>query len=222
VGTEVAGDSFVLPEFAAARTNFNDPSICEFNLGYFYATNWLNYTRTYPSGAFKVWGRLASGDGSFSGCTLSEVTNGVGTFNQGTQVLGTFSDASAAGWQTYHWIPLLDTNGNSVVVRLNGLATLQLGAPANATPSSGALNPLFLMLAPAQAASSFAISASYKGGNVMISIPTQIGYNYTLWQSSSLNPANWTQVGGLITGDGSVNIVTQSTASQGYYRVTAQ
>jgi hypothetical protein len=222
VGTQVAGDSFVLPEFVAARTNFNDPSICEFNIGYFYATNWLNYTRTYPSGAFKVWGRLASGDGSFSGCTLSEVTNGVGTFNQGTQVLGTFSDASAAGWQTYHWIPLLDTNGNSVVVRLNGLATLQLGAPANATPSGDGLNPLFFMLAPEQAAPAFAISATYSAGNVQVSIPTQIGYNYTLWHSGSLNPANWTQVSGLITGDGSVDIVTQSTASQGYYRVTAQ
>ncbi len=223
VGTQVAGDSFVMPEFVAARTNFSDPSISEFNLGYFYAGNWLNYTRNYPSGAFKVWGRLSSGDGSFSGCTLSEVTSGVGTSNQTTQVLGTFSDASAAGWQTYHWIPLLDTNGSSVIVHLNGLATMQVGAPTNSTPTAGALNPLSFMLAPALPAPSFEIFARYSGGNVLIYIPTEIGYSYEMQQSSGVKSAVWTPVGSSITGDGSIHVVTQpASAQQGYYRVVSQ
>jgi hypothetical protein len=223
VGTQVAGDSFLLPEFLAARTNFSDPVICEFNIGYFYATNWLNYTRTFPTNFFNIWGRLAAGS-AFDGATLSQVTSGVGTSNQTLSVLGTFSDPSPAGYQVYHWIPLEDTNGNPVVVQLGGVATLRLTSPTNATPAGGALNPLVFMLAPATAAASeFAVSASVSGSSIQISVPTQLGHNYTLWYSSSLSTPNWTQVGGTITGSGSVQMITQSiSGNQGYYRVVAQ
>jgi len=222
VGNQVAGDSFVLPEFTAARTNLADPLICEFNIGYFYATNWLNYTRTYPTNTYNIWGRLAAGT-AFSGATLSAVTSGVGTSNQTTSVLGTFSDANPAGYQVYHWIPLLDASGNPVVAALGGVATLRLTAPTNATPNGGALNPLFFMLVPATApATPFAISASVNAGNIQISIPTQLGHNYTLWYANSLPGSSWTQVGGNIAGNGSVQVITQSLAgNQGYYRVVA-
>lgn len=230
VGTQIAADSFLLPEFVSARTNVfpgaasADPAICEFNIGYFYADDWLNYTRTYPTGTFNIWGRLADGGTAFSGCTLSLVTSGVGTSNQTTQVLGTFSDPNPAGWQTYHWIQLLDTNGNPAYVQLNGTATLRLTAPANASPSGGGLNPLFFMVVPATApAEAFNISASLVSGQIRVSIPTQTGHNYTLWYSSSVPSAEWTQVGGAITGDGSVHFVLQSLAGgHGYYRVLAQ
>jgi hypothetical protein len=228
VGTQVASDSFLLPEFVSARTNIfpgassADANICEFNIGYFYANDWLNYTRTYPTGTFNVWGRLADGGTAFNGCTLSLVTSGVGTSNQTTQVLGSFSDSSPAGWQTYHWIPLLDTNGNNVVVQLGGKATLRLTAPTNASPSGGGLNPLFFMLAPAPL-QSFNISAALVGGNIQISIPTQAGHNFTLWHAGGLPAASWTQVGGTIVGDGTVHVVSQSlTNNQGYYHVIAQ
>ena len=84
-----------MPEFTYAITNnanlSPDTNICEFNIAYFYATNWLNYTRTYPAGTFNIWGRLGAGGGAFTGCTLSMVTNGWGTSNQLTTVLGSFS-----------------------------------------------------------------------------------------------------------------------------------
>jgi hypothetical protein len=239
VGSQLASDTFLLPEFIAERTNTvwgnpvtglpaaNDPTISEFNVGYFYATNWLNYTRTYPTGTFNVWGRLADGGTAFSGCTLSQVTSGVGTSNQTTQVLGTFADSNPAGWQTYHWIPLLDTNGNSVYLTLNGKATLRLSAPAGATSAGDSLNPLFFMLVPAVApASAFDISALISGSNIQISIPTQNGHNYTVWYANSVtNPlVSWTQVGGTITGNGSVQVVSQSVTgnTQGFYQVKAQ
>jgi hypothetical protein len=228
VGTQVASDSFVLPEFAFARTNnasgSPDPLICEFNVGYFYAGNWLNYTHTYPSGTFSIWGRLAAGGGAFSGCTLSQITSGVGTSNQTTQVLGTFSDPNPAGWQTYHWIQLLDTNSNPAYVQLNGKATLRLTAPGTASPGGGALNPLYFMLVPAVSpASPFSISASLLGGNIQISIPTQAGHSYTLWYSPTVSPTSWLQVGSSIPGDGNVHVVPQSlTGRTGFYRVIAQ
>jgi hypothetical protein len=232
VGSQVASDSFLLPDFLAARTNTltgsdgtsggPDPTICEFNVGYFYSGDWLNYTRTYPTGTFKVWGRLAAGGGPFTGCALSLVTGGVGTSNQTTQVLGTFSDANPSGWQAYHWIQLLDTNGNPVYVHFSGKATLRVTAPANATSSGNALNPLFFMLAPASApALPFSIAASLSGNNVEISIPTQTGQNYTLWHATTMTGA-WTQVGSTIPGNGSVQTVPQPASdAQGYYKVLA-
>jgi len=183
----------------------------------------LNYTRTYPTGTFNVWGRLAAGGGSFSGCTLSLVTGGVGTSNQTTQVLGTFSDANPAGWQTYHWIELLDTNNNPVYLQLGGKATLRLTAPATATSAGNGLNPLFFLLSPAiQPAAAFNISAAIAGVNIQISVPTQSGHNYTLLHAATLT-GPWTQVGGIITGNGSVQVIPEPASSaQGYYRVTAQ
>jgi hypothetical protein len=232
VGTQVAGDSFLLPEFLAAQTNIlygtdgssggPDTNICEFNVSYFYSGDWLNYTRNYPAGTFNVWGRLAGGAGAFTNCTLSLVTAGVGTSNQTTQVLGAFSDPAPAGWQTYHLIELLDANNNPVSVQLSGRETLRLTAPNNATPSGNGVNSLFFMLVPTASLQPFSISASLSGTNIRISIPTQSGHNYTLWHAATLTSA-WTQVGSTITGNGSVQTIPEPASSaQGYYRVTAQ
>lgn len=216
VGSQVATD-YLRPKFLAAQTNFNDTTICPFNIGYFNAGNWLNYTRTWPTNYYSIWGRLAGGNGAFSGTTLGVVTSGVGTSSQTVNTLGSFSDPNAAGWQTYHWVPLLDNNGNQVVVQLGGQATLRVTSGNN-------LNAEFFMLAPASApALVFDISATEVGGNIQISIPTQTGHSYTLWTSGSLTAPNWTQVGGAITGDGTVHVVSQSSASsQGYYEVIAE
>jgi hypothetical protein len=222
VGSQVATD-FLRYKFLLAQTNLSDPAICQYNIGYFYASNWMNYTRTYPAGRFNIWARLAGGNGAFSGATLSQVTSGVGTSNQTTQVLGTFADPSPAGWQAYHTLPMLDTNGDMAVVQLGGVATLRFTAPTNATPSAGGLNALYFMLTPAEAAAEFRVSASYAGNQLSIAIPTQIGHNYSVWYSSSLQPANWTLVTSGITGNGGIQTITPAGGgSQGYYRVLAQ
>jgi len=213
VGTQQSTD-YVRPKFLAAQTQFGVTDICPFNLGYFSAGNWVNYTRTYPTNYYNIWGRLAGGAGPFSGTTLGFVTSGVGTPNQTTSVLGSFADPNAAGWQAYHWIELLDTNGNPVVVQLGGKATLRLTSGNN-------LNAEFFMLTPSTApASTFKISASLSGGNINISFLTQIGQTYTVLYSGSLS-SSWTQVGS-ITGDGTIHVFTQpSTSGQGYYKVKA-
>ncbi|MDR3460014.1 MAG: hypothetical protein P4N60_21515 [Verrucomicrobiae bacterium] len=215
VGSEITTD-FLRPKFLVSQTNFNDTTICTFDLGWFNLGDWVNYTRTYPGGKYNVWGRLAGGVGAFSGTTLSQVTSGVGTSNQTTQVLGSFADAAPAGWQAWHWIPLLDANGNQVVIQPPGKATLRLTSGNN-------LNVEFFMLTPATTPAAFNVAAAPVGGQMQISFPTQIAHNYTVWFSSSLLPASWTQVGAKIAGDGLVHVIPQSlTADQGYYRVIAQ
>jgi len=215
VGSEIATD-FLRPKFLVSQTNFNDTTICAFDLGWFNLGNWVNYTRTYPTNKYNVWGRLAGGAGAYSGTTLSLVTSGLGTSNQTTQVLGTFADAAASGWQAWHWIPLLDTNGNQVTIQLGGTATLRLTSGNN-------LNAEFFMLTPATAPAPFSVATSVSGGALQMSFPTQLGHNYTVLFSSSLSPANWTPVGAKVVGDGLVHVIPQSlTADQGYYRVVGQ
>ncbi len=210
VGSQPATD-YLRPKFVAEQTYYGDNNIGPFNIGYFNGGNWLNYTRTYPTNTYNVWGRLAGGSGSFSGTTLSLVTNGYGTPDQATSVLGTFSDPSAAGWQAYHWIPLLDSNANKVVVSLGGVATLRL-------TSGGNLNAEFFMLVPAPPA--FAVTPTVAGGQITLSFLAASGHTYTVLFTSSLTPANWAPVGNVITGNGAVTNVPETlTGAQGYYTV---
>ena len=123
-GSQLASD-YVRPKFIAAQTEFSDPNIGPFNIGWTTTGDWDNYTRTYPTGDFYVYGRLAGGGGAWSNQFLQIVTSGVGTTNQTTNTLGSFSDATAAGYQAWHWVPALDANGNMVVLSLAGKATLR-------------------------------------------------------------------------------------------------
>ena len=64
--------------------------------------NWLNYTRTYPTGAFNVYTRVAFG-ATAGGSTLSQVTNGWGTASQSPSRWG-HSLGNSGGWQSYQWV----------------------------------------------------------------------------------------------------------------------
>ncbi|HEV2693951.1 MAG TPA: hypothetical protein VG347_13740 [Verrucomicrobiae bacterium] len=121
----------------------------EVNVGYFDfgvgsgLPNWMNYTRTYPTGNFNVFLRVADGGGSLN-ALLDSVTDGWGTSAQTTTNLGAFNIVNSGGWDTFAWVPLRDGNGNLVRVALSGTNTLRLTA---STGGGGNVN--FLMLTPA-------------------------------------------------------------------------
>jgi hypothetical protein len=214
-GTQVATD-FLRGKFyvtnGATVTTFND-----FNLGWWDPGQWVNYTRVFPTNTYNVYGRLASG-GAYSGLSLSLVTNGVGTSNQLTRLLGTFSDPNANGWQVWDWVPLLATNGQKAVVSLGGVETLQ----ANNTTTAD-VNANFYMFVPAVVApQAVHLSVSRTGSTISIQFPTQSGFSYTVLYSGSLNPANW-QTLTTISGDGTVKTATDTMGSSPrFYRVSFQ
>jgi hypothetical protein len=211
VGDSSATD-LLRPKFKAAQIEFSDPLICPFSIGWFNGGDWLNYTRTYPTNTFNVWGRLAGG-AAFSGTSLCIVTNGAGTSTQATNVLGTFSDPNASGWQAYHWLPLLDTNGNKVAISLGGVATLKLVSGSGLNAES-----FMLVVAPLH----FTVTPTLVGGQLKLSFQTQVGHTYNVFYSSSLTAAHWTSVGS-VAGDGTIQTVTESmSGAQGYYTVSAQ
>jgi hypothetical protein len=212
VGTQPASD-YVRKKFGAAQAHFSDPNIGPYNVGYYANGFWLNYTRDWPTNYYYVWGRLAGGAGAFGGTALSVVTSGVGTSVQTSNVLGTFSDPNASGWQAWHWIQMTN-NGAPAVISLGGKATLKVTSGNN-------INSEFFMLAVAPAP--VILTATLVGGQLHISIPTQSGHSYQLLYSPSLNPASWSPSGGPITGDGSAHVVSESVGGQqGYYRVLVQ
>jgi hypothetical protein len=215
VGSQPSGD-YLRPQFVAARQQFSDPNIGPFQIGYFNGGNWLNFTRHYQTNSYNVWARLAGGAGAFSNTVLSIVTSGYGTAIQSSNVLGTFSDPNAAGWEAYHWIPLLDTNGNKVVTSLGGLATLTLTSGNN-------LNAAFMMLVPAPVQVQAPLTPSLVGGQLNLSFLAASGHTYTVVFKSSLTAPTWTPVGSPIIGAGAVTNVTETlTGTQGYYTVGVQ
>ena len=230
-GTEVTSDVLrdkLINEGASAVPPFEDvpgepvpTTNVDYDLGWWSPGTWLNYTRTFPANTYRIWGRLAS-SAVYTNCTMSLVTAGQGTASQTTQLLGTFADPNANGFQSWHWIPLTDTNGEPVAVSLSGVETLKLTAPSGS--AGGSLNGHFYMFAPYVAPSAFRLNASVSGTAVSLQFPTQIGYSYTVYYSTSLDPANWQILTNGVTGDGAIHTANDTTAggAQRFYRGEAQ
>jgi hypothetical protein len=217
-GSTPSGD-YLRPKFVAARTQFGDDNIGPFQEGYTTKNDWGNYTRHYPAGTFNIWGRIA-GNSAWSGTEIAMVTSGVGTATQEYTVLGAFADPNAAGWEVFHWVPLLNTNtGTMAAVTLGGEATLKVIC-------GGGVNEEAYMLVPAAASTSVpqpTITAAVVSGQLNLGIPTVTGHTYTVLFSASLNPASWAPVGTAITGDGNTHTVGETpSGTAGFYKVQVQ
>ncbi len=106
--------------------------------------NWMNYTRTYPSGNYNVYLRVAEGGGSGSS-SFDLVTGGWGTTNQTLSHLGSCTWVNSGGWDSFSWAPLRDSSGNLVKVTLGGTTnTFRLTA---GTGGGGNVN--FFLFTPA-------------------------------------------------------------------------
>jgi len=201
--TEINGD--------VIRPQYNGTGDSDYSIGYFSAGSWANYTRHYPAGSYNIYARLASG-GTATTCTLSRVISGWGTTTQTTNLLGAFNVPFTA-WESYNYIPLEDNFGNLVAVTFNGSTnTLQLGRPASA---SSDCNANFLMLVPV-----FALNSSLNGTNLVMSFPTQQGFNYQVQYKNNLTDPAWTPVGSNLPGNNLTMSATNPAVSQTrFYRV---
>ncbi|HEX3628691.1 MAG TPA: hypothetical protein VH280_25050 [Verrucomicrobiae bacterium] len=188
----------------------------DFNIGWWNEGTWLNYTRTFPTNNYYVYGRLAGGV-PYVGTTLSLVTSGQTTPDQMTQLLGSFSDPNANGFQSWHWVPL-QNNGANVIVPLGGVETLKAAAGPG-----GNVNAHYYMFVPAVSTfAAFPLSASVSAGAIGITFQTQNGHSYTVLYSNSLNPPNW-QTLKTVSGDGTVQTVPDTMSGpQRFYKVEAQ
>jgi hypothetical protein len=200
------------------RDKFIANGSLDYDLGYYNGGQWANYTRTFPANKYNVYGRLAGGAGPFNNTTLSLVTSGRGTTTQITQVLGSFADANAAGWQTWHWVPMRDTNGNLATISLGGVQTVRATSGNN-------VNLNYLMFVPAAVSLSVNLSATISGSSVLLRFPTVSGHNYTVLYNTTIVGGTWQALSAAVPGDGTVKTVTDSVALGGpkrFYRLQIQ
>ncbi|HTR42215.1 MAG TPA: LamG-like jellyroll fold domain-containing protein [Pseudomonadales bacterium] len=139
------------PVTDAARRQFGSGTL-DYNVGFLGAGHWEQYTRTWPSGTYNLYARVASGAnlGNLYS-SFSQVVGGWGTSNQITQHLGTYAIPSSGGYSSYFYAPLIDRFGNVAQLSLNGTNTLRdthLVFNQTETPNGAAygLNVNFYML----------------------------------------------------------------------------
>ncbi len=190
----------------------------DYSLGFFENGEWANYTRNYALGTYQVWLRSATGNGANTTATLEKVTSGVGTTTQTTAPIGSFAIVNN-GWGSFGWSQLKDANNQPAVVVIDGFPnTLRLGRPV-ATPGA---NVNFVMLVPVLAPTQIKIIRT--GNDNAISFPGQTGFSYQVQYKNDLSDPTWTNVGGAISGNNTVQTVNDSTAggSRFYRAVISQ
>jgi hypothetical protein len=124
---------------------FDHEGYPDYDIGNNGGGNWVNYTRTWPTGTFNIYIRTANGNGGLTtqAGSLSLVTSGVGTPSQEVVALGTYDSPSTGGWQSYTWRPLIDAGGNLMRFVGGGVKTLRH------TVINGNANQGFYLLMPA-------------------------------------------------------------------------
>jgi len=197
----------VCPDFKLQK--YIDAFETDYNIGWFQNGDWGNYTRTYPTGKFLVYGRLSS-SGSYS-MYLDKVTQGVGTTSQTTTRLGRWG-ATGRGWDLYDWVPLTDEGlAAPVIVSLGGTNTLRVATTGNA-------NITYFMLVPV---AGIQVKTAKAEGNILISFPTQSGATYRVFYRTDLTSGNWVLLT-TVPGDGSVKTATDALgAGQRFYQIVA-
>ncbi|MGA2867879.1 MAG: lamin tail domain-containing protein [Verrucomicrobiota bacterium] len=137
LNTEVNGDK---PRLAYA-TGQSDYDVGWNNGG---SGNWGDYTRTFPAGIYNIYLRGSNPNGaSADAANVYLVTSGPTTSSQTMTELGTFSVPDTGNWQTYTWVPLLDTNGNPAHFTGGAVETLRVAI------ENGSYNANFFLLMPA-------------------------------------------------------------------------
>ncbi len=210
MGTDKTGD---VPRARFTGTN-------DYNLGWFTAGEWVNFTRHYPAGNYHVYGRLSRGTGTNAAPVLSRVTSGVGTESQTTVDVGSFS-VDSHGWGAYQWVLLKNASSNPVTLALNGnTATFRL---TSAGPEANTeANANFFMLVPAVPAS-VSISAALDSGNMVLSFATESGFNYQVQYKNNLTDSTWNNLGSALAGNGAVQSVNEpATGNNRFYRLQIQ
>ncbi len=193
------------------RDQFTAAGKIDYNLGSFGTNSWANYTRHYPAGTYNVIGRFGEGAG-IAGANLSLLTNGVST-----NLLGSFTIQNL-GWGNWQWQEMLDGSGNPAIVTLDGNAQiLRLGGT-----TANEVNVNFLLLVPATPTPK--LTGTSSGETIYITMPTQTGYAYQLQYKNHISDAGWISLGAALSGNNSVQSVTDSAivSGQRYYRVQVQ
>ena len=145
-----------------ARAKYTAAGATDYDVGLVAAGEWLNYSRTFPSGNYQAFLRASATVPQQ--LLLDRVTGDRTQPNQTTTSLGIFSISSAGRLNIYGYAQLSDVSGNPLPVNLSGVQTLRLTAP-NANDD---VQVNFIFFAPTPAAAPRITSATISNGMVTI------------------------------------------------------
>jgi hypothetical protein len=197
-----------------AQVQQGDPYIQDYEIFNLTNTAWIDYTRTFPTGNYYVYARLAAGGASSISFQCNEVTNGAGTSSQTTNVVGYFQ-ATGNAYGSYQYAPLMTapTGGQHVQLPLSGIETLQVIGDGSERVN------FFMLVAP----STVKMASFLNGGNLALSFPTQSGFSYQVAYKNNLTDPSWTPLGTAVTGNGLTQSVTDTLSqSNRFYILTVQ
>ncbi len=148
-----------------------DPGVADYVLRENANSEWLNYTRAFPSDTYRVYARLAKPGTVPVVIQVDEVTGGSTGIAQTLAPIGTLRRAPTGGDSLYEFVPLTDALGNEVGVRLSGVKTLRLtfvSGGANVNLNYFVCAPIASVQAPFLASVSPAAGAGNEASNATI------------------------------------------------------
>lgn len=117
----------------------------DYDVGDIAAGEWLNYTKTFPAGAYEVYLRQAVYNLTTAETVLEKVVSDPAQPDQVTQLLGSFL-GTESGF-VYGNTPLTDASGTQkAVLRLNGVTTLRLRQVTGDTSDGGRLQTYMIFI----------------------------------------------------------------------------
>jgi autotransporter-associated beta strand protein len=196
----------------------SSPGLVDYDVGFNNTGNWGNYTRTFPAGNYYCYLRGSDGiTGVSDSASLSLVTGGQGTTNQTTTRLGTFAVPGTGNWQTYTWVPLLNSGSMAIITNSGAVTTYRM------ITDSGSYNANFFLFVPAYTPPpTLPLAASNGGSGFNLSFPTLPGYSYQVQYKTNLTDAIWLPLGGSLAGDGTTKTMSDSGATRRFYRLESQ
>src|SRR5439155_3341203 len=101
------------------RQKYRDANVGEYFVLGLSAGEWMNYTRTFPSGSYNVYLRASSQKAQ--AVRLDEVTAGSTTSNQTLAARGLFLVPNTGSSSRFRYVPLTDAAGNLQTLTLAGV-----------------------------------------------------------------------------------------------------
>ena len=120
------------PQVPMDRTGDRDRGVGEldvnYKMGWIGDGQWYQYTRTFPAGDYNVYAGLSHGDGAAVGNT-NRIRGQFATVASGNPtVVGSFESPYTGGWGNNALVPMRDTNGTLVSIKLTGQQTVRFNA----------------------------------------------------------------------------------------------
>ncbi len=197
-------------------------NVYDYDAGDFQPDEWMNYTRTFPSGTYDVFLRQAIGNMPSYASVLEKVTGDRAEPGQTTTTLGTFR-GTQTGFR-YGNTPLTDPAGqNRISLRLSGVETLRL-RQVDAVPGDASVlqNYLVLIRRPDEAAFSFT-SISWDSTMRRITVSWLSEPNHTYKVEASTNLLQWSILAPAHPSQGAITSYTDTppdNPARRYYRVS--